>query len=74
MKKVTLRLEPELDLALERLAAQREEPKAEVMRAALRGAVAEGKRPRITAIGMLTGPGDVADDVERHLTATRFGR
>lgn len=34
---------------------------------------AEG-RPRISAIGVVQGPGDVADNVDRHLRETRFGK
>jgi predicted transcriptional regulator len=74
MKKTTLYLEPEVDRALDRLAAQRGISKAEIMRAALRSAAAAAERPRITAIGVMSGPGDVADDVDRHLEETGFGR
>ena len=74
MKKTTLYLEPETDRALERLATQRGVSKAEVMRAALREAAMRAERPRIRAIGLASGPGDVADDVDRHLTESGFGR
>ena len=37
------------------------------IRAALRKAVAEVHRPRISAIGVGEGPGDVADNVDRYL-------
>jgi predicted transcriptional regulator len=73
MKKTTLYLEPELDHALTRLAAKRGVSKAEVIRAALRAATSGVERPRITAIGLARGPGDVADDVDRHLAETGFG-
>jgi predicted transcriptional regulator len=73
MKKTTVYLELELDRALDRLAAKRRVSKAEVIRAALRDAARESERPRITAIGLARGPGDVADDVDRHLTETGFG-
>ena len=36
----------------------------------LAAAVAEAPRPRITAIGVGEGPGEVADDVDRHLAET----
>jgi predicted transcriptional regulator len=67
MKKTSLYLEPELDRALDQLAAQEGVSKAEAIRAALRKAVAEVHRPRISAIGVGEGPGDVADNVERYL-------
>lgn len=73
MKKTTVYLEPELDRALDRLAATRRVSKAEVIRAALRDAARHSERPRITAIGLAEGPGDVADDVDRHLAETGFG-
>ena len=73
MKKTTVYLEPELDLALGRLAVQRRVSKAEVIRAALRDAARESERPRIAAIDLARGPGDVADNVDRHLTDSGFG-
>lgn len=73
MKKTTVYLEPELDLALGRLATKRRVSKAEVIRDALRDATRHIERPRIAAIGVAHGPGDVADDVDRHLRETGFG-
>ncbi len=73
MKKTTLYLEPELDRALARLAAKRGVSKAEAIRTALREAASRVERPRITAIGVAQGPGDVADNVDRHLGETSFG-
>jgi predicted transcriptional regulator len=73
MKKTTLYLEPELDRALGRLAAKRGQTKAEVIRSALRDAASRVERPRIAAIGLALGPGDVADNVDRHLEETGFG-
>ncbi len=73
MKKTTVYLELELDHALGRLAAKRHVSKAEVIRTALRDAARQSERPRITAIGLANGPGDVADNVDRHLADTGFG-
>jgi predicted transcriptional regulator len=73
MKKTTVYLEPELDHALGRLAAKRHVSKAEVIRAALRDAAMHVERPRITGIGLAHGPGDVADNIDRHLAETSFG-
>lgn len=73
MKKTTLYLQPELDRAVGRLAASRGVSKAEAIRAALRDATGQFERPRITAIGVAHGPGDVADNLDRHLAETGFG-
>ncbi len=73
MKKTTLYLDPGVDRALARLASERGVTKAEVIREALASAAAAARRPRITAIGVGSGPGDVADDVDRHLAETSFG-
>ena len=66
-------LEPELDLAMARLAAEQGISKAEAIRRALRVASAAAARPRISAVGVGSGPGDVADDIDRHLGETGFG-
>jgi hypothetical protein len=55
------------------LAAKRRVSKAEVIRAALRDAAMHVERPRITGIGLAHGPGDVADNIDRHLAETSFG-
>jgi predicted transcriptional regulator len=73
VKKTSLYLEPELDAALARLAESQGLTKAEAIRRALSDAVASASRPRIRAIGVGNGPGDVADDVDRHLAQTGFG-
>ena len=71
-KKTSLYLDPDLDRAVARLAATEGITKAEAVRRALRRAVGEA-RPRISAIGVGEGPGDVADNVDRHLRETGFG-
>ena len=73
MKKTTIYLEPELDRAMSRLAAKQGVTKAEAIRAALRQAGSQVDRPRIRAIGVGRGPGDVADNVDRDLGVTGFG-
>jgi predicted transcriptional regulator len=74
MKKTSLYLDPQTDLALERLAKSRGLSKAETIRRALVEAVKDVERPRISAIGVGSGPGDVGGDVDRHLEETGFGR
>ncbi len=73
MKKTTVYLDPDVDRALARLAAERHMSKAELIRAALRRAVEETQPPLVTAIGVGEGPGDVAADIDRHLVETNFG-
>ncbi len=73
MKRTTLHLEPELDLVFARIAAKQGVSKAEAMRVALRQSAKSAKRPRITAIGVAHGPGEVAQDVDRHFAETGFG-
>jgi predicted transcriptional regulator len=74
MKKTSLYLDPETDRALDRLAKSQGISKAEAIRRALEEAVRRVERPRISAIGVGAGPGDVAGDVNRHLEQTGFGR
>lgn len=74
MKKTSVYLEPEIDRALDRLARAQGISKAEAIRRALQEAVRHAERPRISAIGVGAGPADVADDVDRHLEETGFGR
>ena len=73
MKKTSIYLDPDLDRAMARLAEAQGVTKAEAIRRALAQAVLSTPRPRLTAIGLGDGPGDVADDVDRHLEATGFG-
>ena len=73
MRKTSIYLDPELDIGLTQLARARGVTKAEIIRQALREAVRNGPRPRITAIGVGEGPGNVAEDVDRHLLETGFG-
>lgn len=73
MKKTTVYLDESVDRAMARLAKEQGVTKAEVIRRALAVAASRAERPRITAIGVGHGPGDVADDVDRHLEETGFG-
>jgi predicted transcriptional regulator len=74
VKKTSIYLEPDLDRVLARLAERAGVTKAEYIRRSLRAVAAESGRPRISAIGVGAGPGDVADDVDRHLAESGFGR
>lgn len=69
-----LYLDPELDRRLQHAAAEQRVSKAEYIRRALGAAVAQSQPPRITAICVGSGPGDVAGDIDRHLAETQFGQ
>lgn len=73
VKKTSIYLEPELDLALARRAALTGVTKAQFIRDALRAAVGDGTRPRLRAIGVGSGPGWISSDVDRALRETGFG-
>jgi predicted transcriptional regulator len=72
VKKTSIYLDADLDARLARRADAEGITKAELIRRALERAVAGG-RPRITAIGVGSGPGDVAENTDRHLAETGFG-
>lgn len=73
MKKTTVYLEPEVDRDLESVAKAEGKSKAQVIRDALAAKTAKApRRPKIKAIGVGKGPGDVADNVDRYL-AEGFG-
>lgn len=73
MHKTTLYLDEDLDRDLSRLARERGVTKAEFIRSTLRESVEGHARPRIAAIGVFHGPGDVAENVDRYLRETGFG-
>jgi predicted transcriptional regulator len=67
VKKRSIYLEPELDRALARLARDRGITKAEAIRQALAAAVGSDRRPRVAAIGVADGPGDLSTNTDRYL-------
>ena len=73
MKKTSIYLDLELDYAVTRLAAARGISKAEAIRRAIADMVAAEPQPRITAIGVIDGPGDVSERHDEYL-AEGFGR
>ncbi len=73
MKKTSIYLEPELDAALARRAAEEGLTKAEFIRRGLAGLVTRPKRPRMS-VGVAEGePGPVANSVDRWLAESGFG-
>jgi hypothetical protein len=72
VKKTSVYLDPALDRAIGRLAERNGITKAEAIRRALAKAVEDEPRPRITAVGVVEGPGDVVENMDRYL-AEGFG-
>ena len=73
MKKTSVYLEPDLDEALARRAADEGLTKAEFIRRTLAGAIQRPPRARLSVGVVRSGRGDVAADVERHLREAGFG-
>jgi Ribbon-helix-helix protein, copG family len=71
MKKMSIYLDPEVNRALDRRALAEGTTKAALIRAAL--AEAAGIRPRPRAVGVFSGPGDLARNVDKYLAETGFG-
>ena len=73
MRKTSIYIEPEVDVALARRAAAEGTTKAALIREALRSAAGESLRAKPQAVGVFVGPGDLASDVDRYLGETGFG-
>lgn len=68
MKKTSLYLEPWVDRELRRIAEAEGKSKAEVIREALAARAMEAPpQPKIKAIGIFKGPGDLSQNVDRYL-------
>ena len=72
MKKTSVYLEPDLDEALARRAADEGLTKAEFIRRTLAGAIQRPPRARLSVGVVRSGRGDVAADVERQLREAGF--
>jgi hypothetical protein len=72
MKKTSLYLDPQVDSALARRAAEEGITKAELIRRTLAEAAKRSPRP-MPSKGVFEGPGDVAANVDRYLAETGFG-
>jgi hypothetical protein len=73
MKKTSIYLEPDVDIALARRAAAEGTTKAELIRQALREAAGRSLRVKPKARGVFKGPADLASRVDEHLDETGFG-
>jgi len=73
MKKTSIYIEPDVDVALTRRAAAEGKTKAELIRQALREAAAGSLRVRPRARGVFVGPADLSAHTDDYLTESGFG-
>jgi hypothetical protein len=73
VKKATIYIEPDVDLALARRAAAEGRTKDDVIRDALRAAAAESVAVKPRALGVFSGPADLSENFDRYLTQSGFG-
>ena len=73
MKKTSIYIEPDVDVALARRAAAQGTTKAEVIRQALRAAAQDPRRIKPRARGGFRGPADLSSRTDEHLTESGFG-
>jgi hypothetical protein len=74
VKKTSLYLDPDLDEALARRAADEGLTKAEFIRRTLAGAVQRPTRPKPRAIGVVEGgPPDLSENLDGYLAESGFG-
>jgi hypothetical protein len=73
VKKTSIYIEPDVDVALSRRAAEEGTTKAELIRRALREAAGSALRVKPQAQGVFSATADLAARADEHLTATGFG-
>jgi hypothetical protein len=73
MKKTSIYLDADVDLALRRRATAEGITKAALIRAALATATAPAKRVKPWGSGVFKGPGDLSRNVDEYLAKTGFG-
>jgi hypothetical protein len=73
MKKTSIYIDPDVDVALARRAAAEGTTKAELIRRALREAAGSSLRVKPRARGVFTGPADLSARIDEHLTQSGFG-
>jgi hypothetical protein len=73
MKKTSIYIEPDVDVALSRRAAAEGKTKANLIRAALRQAAGSALRTKPRARGVFDGPADLAERADEHLAESGFG-
>jgi hypothetical protein len=73
MKKTSIYIEPDVDVALTRRAAAEGTTKAELIRRALRKAAGSSRRVKPQARGVFNGPPDLSSHADEHLAESGFG-
>lgn len=73
VKKTSIYIEPDVDVALARRAAAEGTTKAELIRQALRDAAGRSLRVKPRARGAFRGPADLASRADEHLAESGFG-
>jgi Ribbon-helix-helix protein, copG family len=73
VRKTSIYIEPEVDVALARRAAAEGTTKAELIRQALRDAARGSVRVKPRARGVFQGPSDLATRADDHLAQSGFG-
>ena len=73
VKKTSIYIDDDVDVALGRRAAAEGTTKAELIRRALRDAAGGSLRVKPRARGVFKGPPDLGSHTDEHLTASRFG-
>jgi Ribbon-helix-helix protein, copG family len=73
MKKTSIYIEPDVDVALARRAAAEGTTKAEIIRQALRDAAGRSLRVKPRARGVFKGPADLGSRADAHLAESGFG-
>ncbi len=73
MKKTSIYIEPDVDVALARRAASEGTTKAAVIRQALRDAADASRRVKPRARAVFSGPSDLASRVDEYLADGDFG-
>jgi hypothetical protein len=74
VKKTSIYIEPEVDVALARRAAAEGTTKAELIRAALREAAGRSLRVKPRARGVFRGPADLSSRADEYLGESGFGQ
>jgi hypothetical protein len=73
VKKTSIYIEPDVDVALSRRAAEEGTTKAELIRRALRDAAGDALHVKPRARGVFSASADLAARADEHLAATGFG-
>jgi hypothetical protein len=73
VKKTSIYIEPEVDVALARRAAAEGTTKAELIRGALRDAAGGALRVKPRARGVFSGPADLSSRIDEQLGESGFG-